>query len=74
MNYWDEYVFLKSKDNAFKEGIQKGIEEGIQKGTELTKAQFVKNLLSANKFSISEIANFANVTESFVRKVKKELK
>jgi predicted transposase YdaD len=52
-----------------REGIEKGREEGIEKkGHEV-----VKNLLIAGKFTIAEIANFANVTEDFVRKVKKDL-
>jgi hypothetical protein len=43
------------------------IEEGMEKG----KAGFVKNLLSANKFTDAEIANFAGVTEEYVREIKK---
>jgi len=34
----------------------------------------VRNLLASDKFSISEIANFASVSEAFVRNVKKESK
>jgi len=34
----------------------------------------VKKLLAAEKFTISEIANFANVSETFVRRAKRELK
>lgn len=41
-------------------------EEGVEKGKE----QVVKNLLAADKFTIAEIANFAGVTEAFVKKVK----
>lgn len=36
---------------------------------ERSKEQVVRNLLAAGKFSIAEIANFASVTESFVKKV-----
>jgi DNA-binding IscR family transcriptional regulator len=34
----------------------------------------VKNLLAAEKFTVSEIANFANVSGTFVRRIKRELK
>jgi predicted transposase YdaD len=53
-----------------KEGEEKGMQKGIEKG----KTAVVKNLLMANKFTITEIADFADVTEAFVRKVKKSLK
>lgn len=48
---------------------QKGIEKGIEKG----KKEVVGNLLAAGKFSVSEIANFASVTEGFVQKVRADL-
>ena len=71
---WDEYAIKKTIEYdlelARKEGIEKGIEKGMEKG----KSEVVRNLLSADKFSIAEIANFANVTEAFVRKVKREMK
>jgi phage portal protein BeeE len=35
--------------------------------------EFVTNLLTANRFTIAEIAKLANVPESFVEKVKKTL-
>lgn len=55
MESWDEYAIKKTL-----------LEEGReQKGYEV-----VKKLLSTGKFSISEIANFANVAEAFVKKVR----
>ncbi|MCF2445489.1 hypothetical protein L0657_16115 [Dyadobacter sp. CY345] len=48
-------------DLAKKEGIAKGKEE------------VVRNLLLAKRFTISEIANFASVTESFVLNVQQKL-
>jgi metal-dependent amidase/aminoacylase/carboxypeptidase family protein len=47
---------------------------GELKGEEKKSYEVVKNLLAANKFTIAEIAIFANVTEAFVKKVKKTLK
>ena len=71
---WDEYAIKKTIEYdlqlARKEGIEKGMEKGMEKG----KSEVVRNLLSADKFSIAEIANFANVTEAFVSKVKREMK
>jgi hypothetical protein len=55
---WNEYANLTTAKN-----------EGLREG----KAEFVKNLLLANKFTISEIATYASVTEDFVEKVKKTL-
>lgn len=60
---WDNQSAL---DFARHEGMEKGMEKG--------KAEVVKNLLTAGKFSITEIANFANVSEAFVLKVKKQIK
>lgn len=65
MASWDEYAIKKTIEHDRQVALQEGMEKG--------KAEVVKNLLIAGKFSISEIANFANVTEAFVRKVKKEL-
>lgn len=44
--------------------IKKGRKEGFEKGKE----QVVGNLLATGKFSISEIAAFAGVAETFVKK------
>ena len=54
------------REEAFEIGMEKGIEKGIEKG----KLQVVQNLLDAGKFTASEIAGFAGVTETFVKKVK----
>ena len=52
------------------EGFEMGMEKGIEKGKE----EVVKNLLAADKFSISEIAGFAGVTEAFVKKMRAAFK
>lgn len=52
------------------EYMEKGIKKGIEKG----KAEFVKKLFAANKFTVAEIANFAGVTDAYVRKVIKTFK
>ncbi|MGH2642462.1 MAG: hypothetical protein ACRDE2_00815 [Chitinophagaceae bacterium] len=71
MSLWDEYAIKKA---LLKEGREEGIEKGIEKGRKEAKAQVIKKLLSAKKFTTSEIANFASVSESFVRRVKKGMK
>ena len=60
----------EEKDILYRRGEKKGIEKGIEKGKET----FVKNLLLNTNFTIAKIATLTNVTESFVKKVKKTLK
>ena len=86
MASWDEYSIRKTIENerkaaverAMKEGREeghvKGREEGREEGMEKKSYEVVKNLLSTGKFTIAEIANFASVNETFVRKVKKGMK
>ena len=69
MNTLDIYI-----EKGRKKGIEEGIEEGIEKGIEKGKEQVVKNLLTAGKFSVAEIAGFTGVTEAFVKKVRAALK
>ena len=38
------------------------------------KTEVVRNLLTSNRFTIAEIANFAGVSEIFVTEVEKALK
>ena len=47
--------------------------EGVEKGRRETKTQVVQNLLSTGKFTITEIANFTSVSESFGNDVKNGL-
>ena len=71
MASWDEYAIKKTIEHDRHEAMQQGLEKGIEKGIEKGKTEVVKNLLSSDKFNVAEIANFANVSEAFVRKVKK---
>jgi predicted transposase/invertase (TIGR01784 family) len=64
----------EGKERGIREGRKKGIEEGREEGREEGKAEVVRNLLFVGKFSNEEVANFANVSEAFVRKVKKDMK
>ena len=58
------------KDILYRRGELKGIKKGIEKG----KIAIVKNLLLKTDFTIAKIAGLTNVTEAFVKKVKKTLK
>jgi hypothetical protein len=62
--------FSKEKDILYRLGEKEGIEKGIEKSNEA----FVRNLLLNTDFSISKVAALVNVTETFVRKIKKALK
>ena len=59
-------------EQGLEQGREQGREQGLEEGMEKKSYEVVKNLLSKGKFTISEIANFANVTEAFVRKVKRK--
>jgi phage portal protein BeeE len=50
----------------FNLNVDKAKKEGVEQG----KVEAIKSLLAANRFTIAQIANFANVTESLVKKVR----
>ena len=67
----------EEKDILYRRGELKGMEKGIEKGMEKvkeTKEAFVKNLLLNTNFTIAKIASLSNVSEAFVKKVKKAIK
>jgi hypothetical protein len=66
-----EHIKFKVENDVY---YRAGQEIGENKGLEQGKIEVIKNLLAANKFSISEIANFASVDEIFVKKVRAKLK
>ncbi len=51
-------------------GFQESIENGLKEGKSF---QVVRNFLLANRFTVTEIATFASVSEDFVEKVRKAL-
>ena len=63
----------KGLKEGLEQGLEKGIEKGIEQGQEKAKYLIVQNLLLTDRFTITEIANFASVTESFVNEVKNGL-
>lgn len=56
-----------------KKGMEEGIEKGIEKGVAQKSNEFVENLLSNTSFEIDKIAALANVSETFVKKVRTTL-
>jgi predicted transposase/invertase (TIGR01784 family) len=68
-NYMSE-----EKDILYRRGELKGIEKGKEEGEEKKSFKVVKNLLLNTDFTIAKIAGLADVTEAFVKKVKKTLK
>lgn len=62
--------FKEEKDPFFIKGESKGLQKGELKGKLEGKAEVVRNLLKAGRFTISEIAGFANVEEAFVEEIK----
>lgn len=61
-------------ERGIKEGLEKGLERGLERGRIEKEEGVVRNLLATGQFTISQIANYASVSESFVRKVKALLK
>jgi hypothetical protein len=57
--------FKVENDIFYRLGIKKGRKEGVE--------TVVKNLLLANQFTIAQIAAYAGVPQTFIRKVKKSL-
>ncbi|UQA77438.1 PD-(D/E)XK nuclease family transposase [Sphingobacterium siyangense] len=75
-NKWDADSIRSSQEEQLKRAREKamaeGKAEGEAKGKAEGKAEVIKNLLSSNKFSISEIAELANVTVEFVKQIEAE--
>ncbi|MEI2273190.1 Rpn family recombination-promoting nuclease/putative transposase [Sphingobacterium sp. ML3W] len=69
-NKWDAESIRSSQEELLKRAREKAMAEGKVEG----KAEVIKNLLSLNKFSISDIAELANVTEEFVKQIEVEEK
>jgi predicted transposase YdaD len=63
---WDRANILA---HAREQGLAEGKAEGEAEG----KAEVVHNLLEAKRFSVEEIAKYANVPVSFVREVQEKL-
>ena len=67
---WDRANILA---HAREQGLAEGKAEGEAKGKAEGKAEVVHNLLEAKRFSVEEIAKYANVPVSFVHEVQEKL-
>ena len=71
---WDRANILAyAKEQARKEGLAEGLAEGKAEGKAEKSYEFVSNLLRAGRFSVEDIAKYANVPVSFVREVQVKL-
>ena len=52
---------------------KKGLDRGIEKGIELSKANFIKNLLLNTDFTVAKIAMLTEVSEELVIKIRSEI-
>lgn len=68
-----DYFIEKGKKEGKEEGKEEGIKIGRVQGEERRSRLSVQKMLSANKLSIAEIADYANVTEAFVLQVKEQM-
>ncbi len=66
-----ETIKMIEREEAFEKGFKVGLEKARKYKYEQA---VVSNMLNLSECTVSEIANYVNVSESFVRKVKKELK
>jgi len=75
-NKWDAESIRSSQEEQLKRAREKAMAEGKAEGEVIGKAEgkaeIIKNLLSSNKCSISEIAELANVTVEFVKQIEAE--
>ena len=83
-NKWDAESIRSSQEELLKrarekamaegraEGEAKGKVEGKAEGELKGKTEVIKNLLSLNNFSISDIAELANVTVELVKQIEAE--
>jgi len=71
---WDRAnILAHAREQGIAEGEAKGKAEGKAETEAKKNYEFVSNLLQAGRFSIEEIAKYANVPVSFVREVQEKL-
>lgn len=71
-------IYNITEDYLYREGLEKGIEkgreEGMERGVEKEKKEMVIRMLTDKTLSMEKIAQLADVTIDYVRKVAKESK
>ena len=66
-------IFEQVAEIRHEEGLQEGRKVGRKEGAQQTKRLVVENMIKNSKLSLNEMASLADVSLSFVKKVKKEL-
>lgn len=61
------------RDFLYKIGERKGMEAGLEKGETKKATSLVKNLLRKTDFTVAQIAELVDVSQYFVRKVKRSI-
>ena len=67
------FEFDVTQDLFFQKGEERGVEKGIEKGIEKDKMLMVEKFLLRKLLSIAEIADFVEVSESFVKSIRERL-
>jgi hypothetical protein len=63
-----DFVYIRGQMDGMKKGMEKAMEK-----VEKSKKEFVRNLLLNTDFTIAKIASLVNVSQYYVRKIKKTL-
>ena len=65
-----DFVYIRGQ----MDGMEKGIKKGEEIGEEKSKKELVRNLLRKTNFTIAKIASLVDVSQYYVRKIKKSLR
>ncbi len=61
------------KNEGLEVGKSERLKEGLEEGKKKGKRLIILNLLTQTSFSVAEIAQLADVSDSFVEEIKKEM-
>jgi len=64
-----DFVYIRGQMDGMEKGLKKGEEKALEKNTK----KIVRNLLRKTNFTIAKIADLADVSQYYVRKIKKTL-
>ena len=63
----------QGKKEGLEQGKKAGLEQGLEEGKKQGKRLIILNLLTQTQFSVAEIAQLTDTSNSFVQKIKKEM-
>jgi hypothetical protein len=73
----NDILYMVGERRGLKKGLEKGLEKGRREGRQeikQEKVRMVKNLLTQTDFSFEKMAQIANTTVDFVKKVKESMR